>query len=99
MNVITKSGNLASYFRVTTQLVGNTAKSTTPIVPAHETKTPNTLRAVSSGLNNALSAQTAITGGKLPSQHFVKTHSQPIFHVIHSNIAVDFGYLKSAFVT
>lgn len=64
MNVITKSGNLASYFRVTTQLVANSAKATAPIVPAHETKVPKSLDVVQSSLNNALSAQTAITGGK-----------------------------------
>lgn len=64
MNVITKSGNLASYFRVTTQLVGNSAKATAPIVPAHETKFPKSLDVIQSSLNHALTAQTSIIAGK-----------------------------------
>lgn len=64
MNVITKSGNLASYFRVTTQLVGNSAKATSPIIPAKENTVPKSLDVVQSSLNNALAAQTSIVGGK-----------------------------------
>lgn len=89
MNVITKSGNLSSYFRVTTQLVATSAKATAAIVPAHETKVPKSLDVVQSKLNNVLSAQTAITGGKSGSiigRDAIKSH----LHVIQSNIAIIF---------
>lgn len=73
MNVITKSGNLASYFRVTTQLVGSSAKCTAPMIPAHETKFPKSMDVVQSSLNNALTAQTALIGGKSHWKTICKT--------------------------
>lgn len=94
MNVITKSGNLSSYFRVTTQLVGASAKTTSPIIPAHENTVPKSLDIVQSSLNNALAAQTTIVGGELITHFFLVKYnlssSVLLFYSILLNIAIIF---------
>lgn len=64
MNIISKSGNLAPYFRGATQVVANSVKSTSPVSAPVELAVPKTFDVVKNTLNQAIAAQTGIVGGK-----------------------------------
>lgn len=67
MNLITKSGNLSSYLRASTQVVASNAKCVVPASPAAELSVAKSMDIVKSNINQTLAVQTSIVGGKRSS--------------------------------
>lgn len=64
MNIISRSGNLAPYLRGANQIVANSVKSSAPVNVPVELAVPKTFEVLKNNLNNPLTAETSIVGGK-----------------------------------